>query len=100
LKNVLKEWEMETSHLNFSDWESVDLKEYRINAKGGEVYEGENATQMGSYNVLLACADKSLSDSEKESFHPSRKLFRGAFEGAFPWEVADVFSKPPKTAFS
>jgi hypothetical protein len=41
-----------------------------------------------------------LYDSKKEDFDSSHALFRNTFTDGFPWEVLQVFSGPPKVAFS
>lgn len=100
VENAVKTWEMEASHLPFSDWRSVQHDEYCVVANGAKKYAGDEGPDVGNYNWLLAGVDKSLYDSEKETFESSHQLFRGAFLGGFPWEVLKVFSPPPTVAFS
>ena len=45
-------------------------------------------------------APKHLYDASKHSFESSHHVFQGAFPDGFPWEVLDVFSGPPKVAFT
>ena len=43
---------------------------------------------------------KYLYDAQSHTFESSHEVFRGAFGDGFPWEVLEVFSGPPKVAFS
>lgn len=100
VENAVKRWEMEATHLNFSDWESVDHERYTVSANGGPIFRGEDAARAGNYNWLMANTDKELYDSERHTFESSHSLFHSAFKDGFPWEVLAVFSGPPRVAFS
>lgn len=100
VEDAVKTWEMEATHLPFSDWRSVQQDEYSVIANGARKYVGEEGALAGNYNWLLAGVDKKLYDSESETFESSHELFRAAFPGGFPWEVTKVFSGPPTVAFS
>lgn len=100
VENAVKRWEMEATHLNFSDWESVDHSSYSVSANGGPTLRGEDAASVGNYNWLMANTDKSQYDAESHSFESSHELFHAAFPEGFPWEVLAVFSGPPRVAFS
>ena len=98
VENLVKEWEMEASHLNFSDWTTVSHKEYAISANGAPPLTGETAASEGNYNALLASVDESLWSGE--SFESSHETFRGAFPHGFAWELLEVLAGPPRVVFS
>ena len=51
---MVKTWEMEVSHkVKFDQWQTVDTKNYKIQANGGKVFENEDMLK-GTYNTLLA----------------------------------------------
>ena len=100
VENAVKNWEMEATHLDYKDWTCHDPSSYKVSANGGKVFVGEEGARVGNYNWLMASCDKSLYDSEKETFESSHQKFGQAFLGGFPWEVLKVFSGPPKVAFS
>ena len=81
-------------------WWRAHLRENRKQANGGRKYENEAAAEVGNYNSLMAGVKKDLYDSDAESFESSHRLFRTAFPEGFPWEVLEVFSGPPKVAFT
>lgn len=91
---------MEASHKPFAQWGTVAHDKYAVNANGGPVFHGEEAASRGNYNVLLSACPRELYDAEAETFESSHAHFRGAFPGGFPWEVLEVYSGPPKVAFS
>lgn len=100
VEDAVKTWDFEASHLPFSEWTSVQHDMYTVCSNGAKRYNGEEAANAGNYNWLFAGADKELYDSTKETFHSSHKMFRGAFLAGFPWEVVEVFSPPPRVAFT
>lgn len=100
VENAVKRWEMEATHLSFGDWETVDHDSYAVSANGGKRFVGEEAATAGNYNWLMENIDKTLYDSEKETFESSHTLFQTAFPNGFPWEVLKVFSGPPRISFS
>ena len=97
VENLVKTWEMERSHkLEAASHQSVDTANFKISANGGKVFNNEEANAVGNYNVLLnACPawDSSI------TWEQSHDTFHDAF-AAFPWEVLEVFSGPPKVAFT
>ena len=100
VENLVKKWEMEMTHKRSENWTCVDPKDYNVQANGGSQINGIKSAKMGTYNWLLGNAPKELYDAEAHSFESSHKLFRGAFLDGFPWEVLEVFSGPPKVAFT
>lgn len=93
-------WEMERSHkTDYKQHQSVDQKKFRLSANGGKKYNNKEANQVGNYNVLLDACPAELWDKEKISWDQSHEAFHNAF-AAFPWEVLDVYSGPPKVGFS
>ena len=55
--------------------------------------------QVGNYNVLLDACPADVWDSENTTWEQSHDKFHTAF-AAFPWEVLEVYSGPPKVAFT
>lgn len=100
VENAVKRWEMEATHLDFNEWETVDHENYVVSANGGRRFIGKEGALAGNYNWLMENMDKKLYDSEKETFDSSHSLFRTAFPNGFPWEVLKVFSGPPRITFS
>ena len=82
------------------DWTTVKLDEYRVQVNDGQEISGQEAIKEGTYNWIMRNASKELYDAENETFESSHKLFRGAFSKGFPWELLEVYSGPPKVAFS
>jgi hypothetical protein len=100
VENLVKTWEMERSHkLDPSTHQSVDQEKFRISANGGKVFDNIEANQVGNYNVLLNSCPAEMYDAANISWEQSHDKFHDAF-AAFPWEVLDVYSPPPKVAFT
>lgn len=100
VENLVKTWEMERSHkLDPNQHQSVDTENFRISANGGKIYDNIEANQVGNYNVLLDACPADIWDKENISWEDSHEIFHKAF-AAFPWEVLEVYSGPPKVAFS
>mmetsp|Transcript_62476 Transcript_62476/g.152102 ORF Transcript_62476/g.152102 Transcript_62476/m.152102 type:complete len:288 (-) Transcript_62476:74-937(-) len=100
VENLVKTWEMERSHkLEASSHQSVDVENFRISANGGKVFNNDEANAVGNYNVLLNACPAETWDSANISWEGSHDAFHNAFS-AFPWEVLEVFSGPPKVAFT
>ncbi|KAL7577955.1 hypothetical protein ACA910_007579 [Epithemia clementina (nom. ined.)] len=100
VENLVKTWEMERSHkVDPTQHQSVDQDKFRISANGGHVFDNVSANQVGNYNVLLNSCPANLYDAQSLSWEESHDKFETAF-AAFPWEVLQVFSGPPKVAFS
>ena len=100
VENLVKTWEMERSHkLEASSHQSVDPDTFKISANGGKVFANEEANEVGNYNVLLNACPADIWDSENTTWEGSHDAFHNAF-AAFPWEVLDVYSGPPKVAFT
>lgn len=101
VENLVKKWEMEMTHLSESKaWTTVETSEYCIQVNGGQEMSGLEAARVGTYNWILENAPKELYDARKQTFESSHQLFRGAFADGFPWELLEVYSGPPKVAFS
>ncbi|XP_038047095.1 pathogen-related protein-like [Patiria miniata] len=101
VENLVKKWEMEGSHLpDYMTWTTINKEKYRVQANGQKVFSGKESSTIGNYNWLLSTASKELYDSEQHTFESSHSVFRGAFPDGFAWEVLQVFSGPPKVAFS
>ncbi len=98
VENLVKTWEMERSHkLDYGEHKSVDTASFQISANGGKKYDNKEANEVGNYNVLLdSCPEWS---NETTTWEDSHEKFHTAF-AAFPWEVLEVFSGPPKVGFS
>lgn len=100
VENLVKTWEMERSHKVDGEYhKSVDQKDFRISANGGKVYNSMEAHKAGNYNVLLDACPAEVWDSANTTWEQSHDKFHTAF-AAFPWEVLEVFSGPPKVGFS
>ncbi|CAE7506749.1 unnamed protein product [Symbiodinium sp. CCMP2592] len=99
VENLVKTWEMERSHkLDPNSHRSVDPKRFHISANGGKKFNNDEANKCGNYNVLLQGCDAALYDTEC-SWDKSHEVFHHAF-AAFPWEVLECFSPPPRVSFS
>mmetsp|Transcript_80737 Transcript_80737/g.127536 ORF Transcript_80737/g.127536 Transcript_80737/m.127536 type:complete len:301 (+) Transcript_80737:43-945(+) len=100
VENLVKTWEMERSHkLDPNKHRSVDPKVFKISSNGGKKYNNDEANKVGNYNVLLAGVPAELYDGDRISWDQSHEKFHSAF-AAFPWEVLEVFSPPPRVSFS
>lgn len=100
VENLVKTWEMERSHKpDCLQHQTTDPVRFRFSANGGEVFDNVGAHQEGNYNVLLNTCPKEYYDASKTSWMQSHNMFHAAFP-AFPWELLEVFSPPPKVAFS
>ncbi len=66
----------------------------------GEEISGQKAANEGTYNWIMRNISKELYDAQNETFESSHELFRGAFSKGFAWELLEVYSGPPKVAFS
>ena len=78
---------------------SVDPEKFHIGANGWKKYSNEEAQAVGNYNVLMSGCPAKLWDAENTTWAQSHAAFHDAF-ASFPWEVLEVFSGPPKVAFS
>ena len=98
VENLVKTWEMERSHkVDSSQHRSVDQDAFEISANGGKTYNHVEANQVGNYNVLLESCP--AWDNANITWEDSHEMFHTAF-AAFPWEVLDTFSGPPKIGFT
>ena len=97
---LIVQWEMERSHkTDPTQHQSVDQENFRISANGGKVFDNLEANEVGNYNVLMNACPVDLYDAQNTSWEQSHDKFHEAF-AAFPWEVLEVFSGPPKVAFT
>lgn len=100
VENLVKTWEMERSHkVDPNQHRSVDPEKFQIGANGWTKYGNEEANTVGNYNVLLSGCPAKLYDSSQTTWEESHAKFHNAF-AAFPWELLEVFSGPPKVAFT
>lgn len=100
VENLVKTWEMERSHkLDHTAHKSVDQEKFNISANGGKAYGNTEANQVGNYNVLLDACPADTWDAANTTWEQSHEKFHTAF-AAFPWEVLEVYSGPPKVGFS
>lgn len=100
VENFVKTWEMEATHKEFYQWTTVDQSAYEVQSNGGRVFDSYEAPWVGNYNWLLSSCSKDVYDYQNETFESSHGKFRYAFPEGFPWEILEVFSPPPKVAFS
>ena len=101
VENLVKKWEMELTHLpDVKDWSTVEPDDFRAQVNGGPKTTANDIATKGSYNWLMQNASKNLYDAQTHTFESSHKLFRGTFVDGFAWEVLEVFSGPPKVAFT
>jgi len=63
------------------------------------VFDNLSANAVGNYNVLMDACAPEVYDAQNISWEQSHDKFHEAF-AAFPWEVLEVFSGPPKVAFT
>lgn len=102
VENLVKTWEMERSHkLDPNQHQSVDKEHFRISANGGKIFDNIEANAVGNYNVLLHSCPLWNKDGVDApvTWEQSHDAFHDAF-AAFPWEVLEIFSGPPKVAFT
>lgn len=100
VENLVKTWEMERSHkVDCKQHKSVDQERFLISANGGKKYDNVEANQVGNYNVLLDSCPAEIWDKSNISWENSHDMFHDAF-AAFPWEILEVYSGPPKVGFS
>lgn len=101
VENLVKKWEMELTHVaNPEEWTTMDPNQYVLQVNGGRELPAREMAALGTYNSILQNAPKELYDADTETFESSHSLFRGAMTDGFPWEIVEVFSGPPKVAFS
>lgn len=101
VENLVKRWEMELSHkVDYTQWQTVDQQRFCLSANGGRKFSGREIHELGNYQALLSQCRKTLYDCDLENFDTSHKIFKGAFEKGFPWEVLRVFSPPPRVIFT
>jgi hypothetical protein len=100
VENLVKTWEMERSHKpDHRQHRTVDQEHFSISANGGRTFNNEDANKVGNYNVLLNSCPPEIYDAENTTWVQSHDKFHDAF-AAFPWEVLEVYSGPPKVAFT
>eukprot|EP00985_Skeletonema_marinoi_P009370 scaffold4368_cov139-Skeletonema_marinoi.AAC.1 len=100
VENFIKTWEMEATHKEFYQWNTVDQCAYEVCSNGGKVFDSQEAPWVGNYNWLLSSCEPDTWDSTKETFESSHGKFRYAFPEGFPFEVLQVFSGPPNVSFT
>ncbi|CAF1321154.1 unnamed protein product [Didymodactylos carnosus] len=98
VENIIKNWEKEVSHKpNPSQWETVDLANYRFSCNGGQKYTGHEISRQGTYNVLLG--ETAYYNSKLITFEESHLAFKRTFGEGFAWEVIELYSGPPTVSF-
>ena len=101
VENLVKRFEMELTHMvNSKDWTSVDPAQFHVQTNGGREFTSYEVSKLGTYNWALDNIPKELYNAEEHTFESSMELFTGTFPDGFPWEVLEVFTGPPKVAFS
>jgi len=99
VEDLVKTWEMEASHkTQVEDWQSVDREAFTLRANNQRSFNLKEVVEEGNYNTLMQ--NQPLYDSSAHTFKSSHDLFRSAFSEGFPWELIEVFSGPPRVAFS
>lgn len=99
VEDLVKLWEMEASHkTNTEDWQSVDTEAFTIRANNQRSFCLKELIEEGNYNALMQ--NQPLYNCNTHSFQTSHDSFRSAFNQGFPWELMEVFSGPPRVAFS
>lgn len=99
VENLVKTWEMESQHKKFTEWKTVNHEKFRVRANAGKEYDGDESVKVGSYNWLLDSCPKELYDNSKYGCEESQKMFHGAFDNGFAWEVLNVYTGPPSVGF-
>jgi hypothetical protein len=100
VENLVKTWEMERSHkTDHRQHSSVDQEHFSLSANGGRTFNNEEANQVGNYNVLLDSCPSEIYDADNTTCAESHDMFHDAF-AAFPFEILEVYSGPPKVAFT
>ncbi|CAF1019093.1 unnamed protein product [Didymodactylos carnosus] len=98
IQNIVKNWEKEVSHKpNPSQWETVDLANYRFSCNGGQQYTGYEVAKQGTYNALIG--ETAYYSSKLITFEESHLAFRRAFGEGFAWELTELYSGPPTVSF-
>lgn len=101
VENLVKTWEMEMTHkTDPQQWTTVKVDEYRVQVNGGQEISGHDAAKVGTYNWILENTSTDLYDATRHTFESSHQEFRGAFMDGFGWELLEVFSGPPRVAFT
>lgn len=99
VEDLVKTWEMEATHkTRLEDWQTIDREAFTLCANNQRSFSAKDIMEMGSYNTVMQ--NQPLYDSEVHSFEASHGLFRSAFSEGFAWELLEVFSGPPRVAFS
>lgn len=100
VENLLKTWEMERSHkVDGYQHLSVDADDFEMSANGGRVFQNDEASRVGNYNILMSTCPKDVHDAKNMTWEESHEKFHNAF-AAFPFEVLEVFSPLPMVSFS
>ncbi|XP_068762551.1 uncharacterized protein [Montipora capricornis] len=99
VEDLVKTWEMEASHkIRLEDWQAIDRDSFTLRANHQRTFTARETIEVGSYNALMQ--NQPLYNSNKHTFESSHELFRSAFSEGFAWELLEVFSGPPRVAFS
>lgn len=78
---------------------SQQTSQFHLSANGGKKYNNDEANHIGNYSVLLEKCPVDIYDVDRINWEQSHEKFHSAF-AAFPWEVLEVFSPPPRVSFT
>ena len=54
VENLVKEWEMQASHIEDTDtWSTISKTKYTLRVNEGSVVDGKEAAKIGNYNTIL-----------------------------------------------
>jgi len=96
---LVRALEKEASHkLKPDQWKTIVKDKFRWSTNGGKEFTAEEVAANGSYNLLIG--DSPFYQASKETWKTSHDLFHTAFPTGFAWEALEVFSGPPKVAFT
>lgn len=99
VEDLVKTWEMEASHkIRVEDWQTIDRNAFTLSGNNQRGFTAKESIQVGTYNALLQ--NQPLYNSNEHTFESSHELFRTVFSEGFPWELMEVFSGPPRVAFT
>jgi hypothetical protein len=98
VENLVKNWEVEASFKSrLSDWRTIDHPNYTFAMNGAKASSAEQMIKTGTYNGIIVANE--YYDPKHNDFAASHKTFKRMMP-TFAWEVKEVYSGPPKVAFS
>ena len=73
VENLVKEWEMQASHIEDTDtWSTISKTKYTLRVNEGSVVDGKEAAKIGNYNTIL----KQCKHYQKCKFKSEKKTMR------------------------